>query len=62
MEQNPPARYERQGILAEVEAIAQAERECLADSEIRERRRERDAGRRIIEDQRFVAELADAIR
>ena len=26
-------RYERQGILAEVEAIAQAERECLADSE-----------------------------
>ena len=55
-------RYERQGILAEVEAIAQAERECLADSEVRERRRERDARRRIVEDERFVAELADAIR
>jgi hypothetical protein len=37
-------RYERQGILAEVEAIAQAERECLADSELRDRRRERLSG------------------
>ena len=55
-------RYERQGILAEVEAIAQAERECLADSEVRERRRERDARRRVVEDERFVAELADTIR
>jgi hypothetical protein len=54
-------RYERQGILAEIEAIDQAERECLADREVRERRRERDARRRVIEDDRFVAELADAI-
>lgn len=54
-------RYERQGILAEVEAIGQAERKCLADSEVRERRRVRDARRRIVEDERFVAELADAI-
>jgi hypothetical protein len=54
--------YERQGILAESEAIAQAEQECLADDEVRERRRQRDAERRIVEDERFVAELAKAIR
>jgi hypothetical protein len=54
--------YERQGILAEPEAIAQAEQECLADDEVRERRRQRDAERRIVEDERFVAELAEAIR
>jgi hypothetical protein len=55
-------RYERQGILAEVEAIATAERACLADTEVRLRRRERDAQRRVVEDKRFVAELAEAIR
>jgi hypothetical protein len=55
-------RYERQGILAEVEAIAAAERDCLADTEVRERRRERDAQRRVTEDERFVADLAAAIR
>jgi hypothetical protein len=32
-------RYQRQGILAESEAIEQAEAQCLADSEVRERRR-----------------------
>ena len=55
-------RYERQGILAEVEAIAAAERECLADTEVRDRRRERDAQRRVVEDDRFVAGLAEAIQ
>ena len=55
-------RYERQGILAEVEAIAAAERECLADAEVRERRRDRDAQRRLVEDERFVADLASAVR
>jgi hypothetical protein len=55
-------RYERQGLLAEVEAIAAAERDCLADTEVRERRRERDAQRRAVEDERFVADLAAAIR
>jgi hypothetical protein len=55
-------RYERQGILAEVEAIAAAERDCLADTEVRERRRERDAQRRVVEDEQFVADLAAAIR
>ena len=55
-------RYERQGILAEIEAIDQAERECLADLEVRERRRKRDARRHEVEDERFVADFADAIR
>jgi hypothetical protein len=54
-------RYERQGILAEPDAIAQAEQECLADSEVRERRRQRDALRRLVEDEQFVADLATAI-
>src|ERR1700675_2446161 len=35
-------RYERQGILAEPEAIERAEIECLSDDEVRARRRERD--------------------
>src|ERR671936_316787 len=39
-------RYERQGILAEPEAIRRAEEECLADAEIRERQRFRAALRR----------------
>jgi hypothetical protein len=55
-------RYERQGILAEPDAIASAEQECLADSEVRERRREREEQRRLDEDKRFVADLAAAIR
>jgi hypothetical protein len=55
-------RYERQGILAEPDAIAQAEQECLADSEARERRRVRDAERRAVEDEKFVAGLAAAVR
>lgn len=55
-------RYERQGILAEEEAIAAAEIDCLVDAELRERRRERDARRRVAEDERFAVDLAEAIR
>lgn len=55
-------RYERQGILAEPDAVDQAEEECLADSELRERRRERAAERRLVTDETFVGELAVAIR
>lgn len=55
-------RYERQGLLVETQAVAEAERACLADSEVRARQRERDAERRATEDQRFVADLAGAIR
>jgi hypothetical protein len=50
-------RYERQGVLAEPDAIAQAEQECLADREVRERRRVRDGQRRAVEDERFITDL-----
>ncbi|MFJ9429708.1 DUF2293 domain-containing protein [Streptomyces sp. NPDC101490] len=39
-------RYERQGLLVEETALAEAERSCLADAEARARRRARDAVRR----------------
>ena len=55
-------RYERQGILAEPEAIRRAEEESLADAELRERRREQNAARREAEDQQFVAAFGRAIR
>jgi hypothetical protein len=55
-------RYERQGILAEAEAIERAEQECLSDAEVRARRRERDQVRRADEDVRFRERLAAAIR
>jgi hypothetical protein len=55
-------RYERQGILAEPEAIRRAEGESLADAELRERRREREATRREAGDQEYVAAFAHAIR
>ena len=55
-------RYERQGILAETDAIEQAELECLADPAARERRRQREVLRRDNKDERFVADLTEAIR
>lgn len=55
-------RYERQGILVEGAALEEAERQCLADSDARLRRRERDAARRADEDvefkRRFAAQIA----
>jgi hypothetical protein len=54
-------RYERQGILVEEDALARAERECLADADARARRRERDEERRGREDLQLQARLADAI-
>ncbi len=39
-------RYERQGLLVESDALDRAEQECLADSDARARRREREAIRR----------------
>lgn len=39
-------RYERQGLLVEAQALEQAEKDCLADSEARERRRARESIRR----------------
>lgn len=55
-------RYERQGILVEEAALEQAEAECLADEEVRARRRERDAIRRQTEDGELVSRLAAEIR
>ena len=55
-------RYERQGILAEKSAIEQAEKECLADSEQRERRRQREALKREELDQQFVQQFAEKIK
>jgi hypothetical protein len=54
-------RYERQGILVEERALAEAEQQCLADSAARVARRERDAVRRAGEDVEFQARFAAQI-
>jgi hypothetical protein len=54
-------RYERQGVLVEQEALEQAEAECLADEDLRARRREREAERRAEEDVEFQRKLAAEI-
>lgn len=55
-------RYERQGLLVEAAALEKAEEECLGDSEVRERRREREAERRRELDREYVERFARAIR
>jgi hypothetical protein len=50
-------RNERQGILVEQEALDAAEQACLDDQEVRARRRDRDAARRVDQDARFVQQL-----
>jgi hypothetical protein len=55
-------RYERQGILVEPEAIEKAEEECLADVELRQARRLREATRREKLDKEYVAEFARRLR
>ena len=54
-------RYERQGILAETEAIEKAETECLADADRRLRQAERRREREAEVDQQFVNEFAETI-
>jgi hypothetical protein len=54
-------RYERQGLLVNEEAIEQAETECLADAEMRERRRERSALRAAEQDQELTAAMTAKI-
>ncbi|GGR71421.1 hypothetical protein GCM10010269_07840 [Streptomyces humidus] len=54
-------RYERQGVLVEEPALAQAEERCLADAESRRRRRIRDARRRAAQDARFAEAFAAEI-
>ncbi|MBN2317990.1 MAG: DUF2293 domain-containing protein [Acidobacteria bacterium] len=55
-------RYERQGILVEPDAIEKAEQECLGDEDQRMARREREATRRVAQDEKLVDEMAQSIR
>src|SRR6266446_10622844 len=55
-------RYERQGLLVEEQGLQKAEEECLADNEIRARRREREAARREEMDSKYVGEFAARVR
>jgi len=48
--------------LVEAEALERAEGECLADEEVRARRREREAARREELDQQYVQEFARRVR
>ena len=55
-------RYERQGLLVEERALAQADADCLADGEVRERRKERERERRAELDEEYVRQFANRIR
>lgn len=55
-------RYERQGLLVEESALQQAETECLADSDVRARRVERERIRRDDLDQQYVEAFANRVR
>jgi len=57
----PRKRYERQGVLVEEAALAQAEEECLQDAERRSRRREREELRRAEQDRDLAGRMAPAI-
>lgn len=55
-------RYERKGLLVEENALQQAEVECLADSDSRARRSEREAERRAEMDQQYIQDFARRVR
>src|SRR6185503_2466073 len=55
-------RYERQGILVAPAALRKAEEECLADAQVRELRRQREAERRQTVDAAYEQAMAEAIR
>ena len=55
-------RYERQGLLVEAQGLEKAEAECLADSEVRERRKLREATRREDSDRQYVDEFAARVK
>ncbi len=59
---NTRKRYERQGILAQPEAIRRAEQESLGDAELRERRRVRESLRREAEDEQYVAAVGERLK
>jgi hypothetical protein len=50
--------YERQGLLVEAQGLEQAEEACLADSDVRERQRAREAARREAFDQQYMDQFA----
>ncbi len=54
--------YERQGLLVEEKALEQAESECLADSEVRARRNEREQERRAELDHQYIHAFATRVR
>ena len=54
-------RYERQGLLVGEQALEQAEQACLADADVRLRRRERDAVARQGQDVEFTGRFAAEI-
>jgi hypothetical protein len=55
-------RYERQGLMVEAAALEKAEEECLADDEVRTRRKEREAIRRDQLDSEYVVRFAKRVR
>ncbi|HKQ78997.1 MAG TPA: DUF2293 domain-containing protein [Blastocatellia bacterium] len=55
-------RFERQGLLVEEQGLERAEEECLADSEVRARRRNRETVRREELDRKYVEEFAHRVR
>ena len=55
-------RYERQGLLVEDQALAQAEQECLADADARARRHEREVARREEIDREYAERFAARVR
>ncbi len=55
-------RYERQGLLVEERALELAEEACLADADLRARRKEREAARRAELDGKFAGQFADEVR
>lgn len=55
-------RYERRGLLVEAEALARSEEECLADSEVRARRKERQAVKQVEMDREYVDRFAGRVR
>lgn len=55
-------RNERQGLLVEESALARAEEECLADSELRAQRRARQSLQREEADRHYLEQFANRVR
>jgi len=55
-------RYERQGLLIEETALEKAEKECLADEEVRVRLQKREAERREEIDIQYIRDFAQRVR